>query len=475
MKQRLMSALLCVFASAAMADEKPISDKPSDYANKLTIEMPATPDGMARVKLPLAVYRGIAHADARDVRVFNGRGERVAYAFTEAPNVATDTIIATTLPHFPIIGEETNSTSMAGTFSVKVQIDGSLVSINSQASKKSAAITRYLVDASRLKSTINALQFDWVKNTTVQTANINIEASNDLKNWRSVARDVPLVDLAFAGEVILQNRVNFAPLNEKYLRLTWGAPSAGFAITKITATSTSSNTVREVETISIKGTPGKNPGEYFFSLNAKLPIESAQLLLPDANTLAPTQLYVKLPVLDKKRLGKIGADEAAEPNWQSVASATFYRITRNGTELISPTVPMNIAATRGAATWRAVVDTRGGGIGSAMPTLVLTWQPAQIIFAARGEPPFTINFGRAVAQAANFQVNEIMPGYQERTEFLLPLATIATNASNTAALITPVSATVPNETNWKKIALWAVLIIGVALMMWMAVRLGRTN
>jgi Protein of unknown function (DUF3999) len=467
-KSLLIITLLYLFAITATADEKLISDKPSDYANKLTIAIPETPDGMARVKLPLAIYRGMAHTDARDVRVFNSRGERVPYAFTQEPSVATDTVIATILPHFPLLGEEKHTTY------VKLKIDGSLVAINTQTTRKAAVESIYLVDASRLKSPINALQFDWIKNPNVQTANLNIEASNDLKNWRSVARDAPLFDLAFAGNVILQNKVSFAPINDKYLRLTWGTPSAGFALTKISADSTSSNSVREVETISVKGTLGNSPGEYFFEVDAKLPIESAQLLMPDTNTLAPTRLYVKSLVLDKSRRAKIGSNNNIEPAWQSVANATFYNITRNGKELISPAVPTNIAATRAATTWRAVIDTRGGGLGSTMPTLVLTWQPAQIIFAARGEPPFTISFGRTDAVAAHFQVNEIMPGYKDRAEFLLPVATIATTTSD-AASITPVSATVPNATDWKKIALWAVLIVGVALMMWMAIRLGRAK
>ncbi len=478
----LMTALLYLFVSAAIstakANEKPISDKPSDYANKLTIAIPVTPDGMARVKLPLAIYRGMAHADARDVRVFNGRGERVPYAFTQEPTVATDTVIATTLPHFPLLGEEKLTTS------VKLQIDGSVVAINTITTRKAAVESSYLVDASRMKSPINALQFDWIKNPNVQTANLNIEASNDLKNWRSVVRDAPLVDLAFAGNAILQNKVSFTPLNDKYLRLTWGTPSAGFALTKITADSTSSNSVREVETISVKGTAGNSPGEYFFEVDAKLPIESAQLLMPDTNTLAPTRLYVKSPVLDKSQRAKFGSSNNIEPAWQSVASATFYNITRNGKELISPAVLTNIAATRATTTWRAVIDTRGGGLGTSMPTLVLTWQPAQIIFAARGEPPFTIGFGRTVAQPAHFQVNEIMPGYKDRAEFLLPIATIATvetiatndtTAGSNVGVIIPVSANVAPATDWKKIALWAVLILGVALMMWMAIRLGRAK
>ncbi len=484
MKRTLITILLLALsAQLYAADEKAVSDASQDYANKLTINTvnATAANGMYRVKLPLVVYRGVANADLRDVRVFNAKGERVPFALTTEPDRNVEAHALMPLPFFPVSEEGgAAATGAAGTaaggfsMSVKLQSDGTLVSLNASpgTTAKPASprkITSYLVDASKLAAkniAINALNFDWEKNAGAQTGRVNIEASTDLKNWRSVVRDAPLIDMAFNGEALTQKKVEFAATPEKYLRITWAG--AAFTLTKLDAESISNNTERVTEMVSINGAAGRNAGEYAFDLGARLPIERVRLTLPDANTLAPTQLFIKTLVSTRKTSGAM----ENVVMWQPVAGATFYRLTRDGAEIVSPSVAINTSVARGAKEWLAKIDARGGGMGSSLPKLEVTWQPQQLVFTARGEAPFTLAFGRADAKAANFAISDLMPGYEARAEFQLPLVDL--QVASEATVVTP-GAQTNDDTNWKKISLWAVLIGGVGLMAWMAMRLGRTS
>ncbi len=473
MKRAVIAAgLIMLAANLQAADEKIPSDAPQDYANKLTIESSGTmaAQGMARIKLPLAVYRGVANADLRDVRVFNAKGERVPFALTTEPDrsVAARTLVA--LPIFPEF-ENSGASAVAGgvSLTVKLQADGTLVSLNSAPkAATSRRIKAYLVDASQMKTPISALNVDWQKNANAETGRVTIEASSDFKNWRIVARHQPLIDMAFNGETLTQKRVEFTPPistpTDKYLRLTWAGEA--FTLTKLEAESVANNIERVTETVTVNGVAGNKAGEYEFDIGARLPIERVRLLLPDANSLAPTQLFVKATMQERKPSGKIENIVI----WQPVTSATFYRLTRDGVEIISPPVSVANANARGANSWKASIDARGGGIGSGLPKLEVTWQPQHLVFTARGDAPFTLAFGRADAKAANFAINDLLPGYTARAEFQLPLVNLQTTGD--VPVVAPPTK-ISNDTDWKKIALWAVLVIGVALMAWMAMRLGR--
>ncbi len=480
----LVAVLLALVGfNGTAADDAKRSDVLSEYSNKRTIDTTnaaAPTQGLVRLQLPLDVYRGVAHGDLRDVRIFNAKGERVPIAIVTAPDRTIEARTTTALPIFPITEDAANPTgnTVGGTagnaqLTVRLQSDGTLISLNTSPATDGAMVTRkttgYLVDASRLAAPIHAMHFAWEKSANSETGRVTIEASTDLNNWRAVVRDAPLIDLAFNGRQLSQKTVLFgAPVSvpaDKYLRLTWAKQP--FTLTGLDVESVANTYVRTTQSTTAVGVAGKDAGEYTFGLAARLPIEQVRLLLPDANTLAPTQLSIKTSRLERKPGGKIETVLA----WQPVANATFYRLSRDGIELVSPAMAINNASARGAKDWQAMVDARGGGVGAGLPTLEVTWQPQQIVFATRGDAPFTLAFGRLDASPANFAVSDLMPGYKPGAEFALP--SVVLQAVTDAPKIMPPAAKSADGTDWKKVALWAVLVIGVALLAWMAVRLGR--
>jgi hypothetical protein len=290
-----------------------------------------------------------------------------------------------------------------------------------------------------------------------------IDASDDLKSWRNLVNGAPLIDLEFGGQRLAQRRVELPASSTssampKYFRISW--TGASFDLTKIEAESVGASRERVLQTLVVAGRANGNPNEFMFDLAAKLPVSRVRLNLPEANTLAPTQLLAR-------------ADGRA--NWRAVTGATFYRLMRDGAELVSPPVP---AFSDGERYWLARIDPRSGGIGAEAPSLEVAWEPRDIVFVARGTPPFMLAYGNPDARNASFAVSALMPGYRQDAEFNLPSAVlkpvdakseaVATSVASVEHAILPIA---PEDR--KRIVLWAVLVGGVALLAWMAIRLSR--
>jgi hypothetical protein len=114
--------------------------------------------------------------------------------------------------------------------------------------------------------------------------------------------------------------------------------------------------------------------------------------------------------------------------------------------------------------WRVSADKRGGGLGAKAPRLVVAWVPHELVFVARGTPPFYVAYGSAGATSA-----------------AVSLAAIPQNVSIArASLGTPESlggearrAAPPAPYPWKTGVLWGILIVGAGLLGLMAYRLAK--
>jgi Protein of unknown function (DUF3999) len=493
----IFMAGVTVATEVAAAD---VPDTPAIYANRLVIDTAGKPESLYRLRLPLDVYRGLAHGDLRDVRVFNARGERVPYALTREPDRETVAIAKLALPFFPLMAESASTSTVSSSnvsLSVRMQPDGTLISVKTSPSTKTDTnlrIAGYVVDASELSKRgipIEALEFEWARNDAAQSGMLRVEASNDLKDWRTVVSGAPLLDLQFNGEALRQKRVKLPQMPQieaNYLRLTW--EKSAFSLKTLHAETVNKSTQRLRETVTATARAGEKPGEYFFDLGARVTATELRLLLPEQNSIAPVSLFAQSMQMQRQR----GGNYVNVPAWQPVANAMFYRLLRDGVEITAPTVTVNAPA--GTREWLARVDARSGGIGQGMPQLEVTWQPHHIVFAARGDAPYTLAFGRRDAISAELNVANLLPDYKPNTEFALPQATLrgvsaaAREASSentqekakerapetvqpSTQIVTPVAESPTLDR--KKMLLWLVLVGGVAILLWMAWRLGRSE
>ena len=145
----------------------------------------------------------------------------------------------------------------------------------------------------------------------------------------------------------------------------------------------------------------------------------------------------------------------------------LYRLTQNGQDVVQDELRLPGQVVNQL---KLQVDERGGGLGVEAPALRFAVRATQLVFLARGEPPFTLALGNAAVKAANLPLSTLIPDYSAARVKALGQATLSTEVVvKSPAVVAPTEA----GTDWKKLGLWAVLLLGVAALGGMAYSLLR--
>jgi hypothetical protein len=304
-----------------------------------------------------------------------------------------------------------------------------------------------VLDASQVKAGIRALTLDWNAGPGSQVVQVRVEGSNDLQSWTPWAT-APVVRIQNESQTLLQPRIEFPVREAKYLKLT--GQGAEFVLKEVRA---------EVEPVlrgpqrslqTAAGTPGAKAGEYLFDLGARLPVETVRLVLGEANAVVSAGLYMR--------------DDDKQP-WQPVFSAPFYRLQQDGRDVQSPAIHVS---RRPARYWMARMAT--GSSSGAPPMIEVGWRPAQVVFVAGGQGPYSVAFGNPSLPAAALPVQTLIPNHDRLAELKLPEAKVGVVVAGPEP--TQMEKLV-SDTNPRRILLWGVLLAGVGLLGFMSWRLSK--
>jgi len=405
-------------------------------------------DSLQRVALPFEVYRD-SRPDLADIRIVNAQGEAVPMAWAGEPDVQREAPRLIELPIFPVAKRQPGTAMTFTDVTVRAS-DGMLVSIRSKgaaAKPAPAATMAYLLDASQVQVPVRALVVEWKAAPGTQVVPLRVESSDDLISW-SLAGRAPVVKVESPGrEALKQPRVELSPRKAKYFRVTWEGPDFALESVRAELEHALKPPTRALRVVA--GTPGPQPGEFVFDLGARLPVEAVRIVPADTNAVLSTTVLAR-------------DNEASD--WRPVLAAPFYRLTREGREEQSSPVEVN----RRAARYWMVKNAAGSSAG--MPSMEVHWKPAQLVFVARGDAPFSLAFGKPEATNAALPVSTLIPRYERLAELRLPVATLGEVQSG------------PPPTRWERLAgqvntrrvvLWAFLLAGVAALGFMAWRLRR--
>ncbi|RBJ81405.1 DUF3999 domain-containing protein [Pseudomonas sp. MWU12-2534b] len=439
---------LCVALSAVA------QDKPGDFKS----QVPLTLSGEGpwyRLELPLDVQLHASQTDLRDIRVFNAAGEPQAYALARQQAQTREQQSLTEVKWFPLY-----SSAQAGdsTPSVRVQssANGTLVEVQpaTQLEAGEEVLRGWLLDASGIKAPLQQLVLDWTSERD-GFQRFSIEASDDLQHWQSWG-DGQVARLSFADERIEQHEVALPGQSARYLRLLWNTPQSAPVLTSAQLQSSSATSLPSplVWSQPLRGTAAK-AGEYTWQLPMGLNVERVRIDLKEANTLAPATLY--------------GRRESSLP-WQTLNNGLLYRLTQNGQD-----VQQNELQVPGQTVQqlKLTVDERGGGLGAEAPALAFAVRGTQLVFLARGAGPYTLALGNPSATAANLPLTTLIPDYSPQRLRELGQAKVEGATPLPPATATSPVAAVAGGPDWKKIGLWAVLLLGVLALGGMAVSLLR--
>ena len=455
--RRVIPLLLVVPALAA-------AERPQDFASGIPLAVDGR-EAFYQVEVPRAVYEGVVRADLGDVRVFNAAGEVVPHALRPRVTTSKAAPPPAKAALFPL---RTDAPAGIDGLDLRVEKSGdrAIVSLRTRDGKPAGGtkLVGYVADASGIDAHVGAVVLELPANADNVMTRVTLEASDDLRQWTTLATGASVLRLAAGGERLEQLRIEFPARKAKYLRLTWpgrAAPLelAGLAVEPGETIVEAPRQWHEVRGIAVKD----KPGEFEFDLGAQLPVDRLRVALPQPNTVAVIEILARA--------------KPADP-WRRVTSTTVYRLNREGEELKSPDIAIGGTADR---YWLVKVDPRGGGIGGGQPVLAAGWVPHRLVFAARGEAPFQLAYGSRDAKPAAFGIATLVPGYKDESGVDFKAARAAAKPEAVAIGAAQAAAPQPlggeaakrERIDWKRWALWGSLVLGVALLGLMAFRLGR--
>ncbi|MNE42617.1 hypothetical protein D3C80_1367500 [compost metagenome] len=107
-----------------------------------------------------------------------------------------------------------------------------------------------------------------------------------------------------------------------------------------------------------------------------------------------------------------------------------------------------------------------------MPQLSVALRANEVIFLARGSAPYQVAVGSASSQSASLPITTLVPGFDESR--LVTMGKAQVEGVLQAGALAP-AGEASGGTNWKRIMLWGVLLLGVALLAGMALSLLRSS
>lgn len=448
MKNRLLATVLLLFANwvvAADANET----APGDFAFGVPIQGTGA-DALYRVVISPDVYQGATFPDLRDLRVFNSAGEIVPHAFRPLENVTARQPAPVYLPIFALRGPSGTQGDdldiVVNTSNVKFSLRAS----SGKQAKDDAVLLGYLVDVSSSKGALSKLLLEWDRIPGGYLGAVNVEASNDLKHWKRIASNAPLVSLAQGGQELEQKSVDLRRVRSRYLRLTWPTGTNVVPLRSVLGQHANETTPRERTWKDVLAMPDADKhGDYLADFGGIFPVDRLQIRLPQDNAVAPTQIFSR---------------NAPGDEWAREKRTVAYRLRQNGQEISSPEI---IVTPRMRRYWLFRVDQQGGGIGNGAIQIRAGWIAREIVFAARGSAPFMLAYGNGKALPNALAMQTLVPGWGSETAPEIALAT--TGAVQTLAGV----AAARLRVDMKKVALWVALLAGVAVLGFMAWRLSK--
>jgi len=155
--------------------------------------------------------------------------------------------------------------------------------------------------------------------------------------------------------------------------------------------------------------------------------------------------------------------------WIQRAQKTVFAVESAGTEVRDDVLqfPRSVGHQ-----WLLRVHKNGNGFGAQAPGLEVGWIPDHLLVVTRGAAPFTVAYGRAATEPADFGVADLVSPSRRDGRERVEIGTGTLGAPQVLAggLARELAW---YQRNWKQWALWAVLVLGVAILGWFAARLVR--
>lgn len=458
-----MRSALAVLAVVAISAEGARGEPPlapEDFAFGRAIELEAE-GPLQTVLLDASVYRGSVEPRLADLRVMNAAGEPVPHAVRQLRGPTRRESDVVPLPFFELDAPAAPDPAAGGASSFRLRAEvsesGALVEIDSRppASATPSPATppprAYLIDASQVDAAIERLELELGDGADGFVVPVRVEASDDLVRFTSIGEGV-LARLEQGGHRIEKRDLDLAGSRHRYLRIRWPAARLPVRVTGVRAHRRPAVEPPPRARTRVAGEPiPGEPGAFRFDLGGAIPTDGAQVFLPEANTLLQARIH---------------SSPTRDGPWQLRHDGLLYRF-EYGETLRNPEIAWPVSRDR----YVKLETTPEPDPGSAAPELEVRWYPEQLLFIARGASPYQLVYGRHGAAPTPFEASEILQARPASAE-PLPRATARLGPQGPrgdASLLEPA----PPPRPYRTYALWAVLLLAVAVVLALSISLLR--
>ncbi len=446
--------LIALMPGAATAVVEP---QPGDFFAGYQLQL----DGEGpfyRLQLPEEVYAASRRADLSDIRVFNRGGEVMAQALRRSQEPPAAKGEPREVPFFPLHREEGRPAGGSLALAVVRDDSGAILTLREEGSGE-RRLYGYLLDLGERRRLPGRLELHWQALSPSSLYTLHIEQSDDLQHWRTLVTAAPLADLSHHGQRVEKRHVALPWSVGRYLRLGW-KESEPLRLTGVSLVAESGHGAAGWVWSDLGGgevVRKEGRLEVHYRGDFRLPVGGARLVFARPNSLARVVLQSR--------------DDDNTP-WRSRCSQSFYVLDMGGVEVQDDGCSF---VSTGDTRWRLLVEEDGAGIAGSggAPGLQLGRLAGELLFIARGAPPFTLAFAserlpagdggsgqKAVLEALDLAASP------EKVATARPLRRVELGGEE--ALRPPAA-----PLAWKKWILWTVLFAGVTALAVMARRLLR--
>lgn len=440
--------MMLSWSMGVFAERQPTLEQ-KDFAWGIALKS-AEPSPFYQLPLPMSVYSGVTRADLGDLRLFNGKGHLLPHDLRLPPLSLPDEAQVQRVKLFPLYGTRSADLQLLSMRISRQSEAGTMTLEQRQLQRAQDEVLRgYLLQLwdGDERPAITSLRLQWPEQSQGFIHRLRLEQSDDLSRWRPLAVPAVMADLGFGSERLIKRAIDLPVKTDRYIRLTRSDGELPVALESVTAVITGRSVeypqaVANIATIR----RGEKAGEYLFEIPGRLPVTRMELIPGERNTIVRVTLYSR---------------PTEKAPWISRSSGPIYRLEVNGTPLEQTTLGVNRSSDR---MWRLVVDETGGGLGEELPVIKVSWIPHQLQFSARGEGPYLLAYGSALALP--IQQGLLLKGFRDEEQQQMVSESI--EAGEQFELAGPAALMVERHYDWKQWSLWGVLILATLLLGWMA-------
>jgi hypothetical protein len=430
--RRLAGLALAVVALIAAAPAG--SDDDPRYARRVPIVV-APGSTVQRLAMPAAVLAASRTANLSDIRVFDAAGQPMPIARVAS---AAGPARRYDLSALPILGAADALTVTGVSLRLDDAGNARVAQVDGKPSGRpaEAIMLGILLDARTVAGSADTLTLD-ADVPRGQPVTFTVEASADLKDWRSLGEQVVY---RTAGNAAIRLELGRAVLDDEYLRVTWRAASrllspvtirkAALLMQPAAATSVS---------IAASLPPLADPHAVEFEWPSASVLDTIEIVATGNDVIVPVRIF--------------GRDDR-EQSWTPIGSGTAARASAEATP--SRGIALNGGPYR---TVRIEADQRSTGFTS-LPDIRLGFSPRAILFLAAGKPPYILTSGRANALDVYLPAGTVM---SQASNGFVPSATAI--AAESVLRLAPVNDATAVR---RQTLLWGLLLAATALLAAMA-------